>query len=123
MVRLALTQPGPFASERELGRYIGIREDGVLVAMAGERLRLDGYTRSAPLLHAPHRAATVTPSALVSQLVQEIVARGRHPSSTSGRRTAIRSHCTSGSVSCARRRLYVFIVTSNPPRWGVTQTA
>jgi len=45
---LALTQltiPGPF-SERthEMGDYFGIRQGGILAAMAGERLRLPGYT-------------------------------------------------------------------------------
>jgi ribosomal protein S18 acetylase RimI-like enzyme len=38
-------QPGPFSKRTiELGRYLGIREDGRLVAMAGERLRLPGWT-------------------------------------------------------------------------------
>ncbi len=39
------TVPGPF-SERtiEMGRYLGHRVDGRLVAMAGERMRLPGFT-------------------------------------------------------------------------------
>jgi ribosomal protein S18 acetylase RimI-like enzyme len=38
-------QPGPFGKRTvELGRYLGIRLDGRLVAMAGERLRLPGWT-------------------------------------------------------------------------------
>jgi ribosomal protein S18 acetylase RimI-like enzyme len=38
------TKPGPFyARTIELGTYLGIRREGVLVAMAGERMRLDGY--------------------------------------------------------------------------------
>jgi ribosomal protein S18 acetylase RimI-like enzyme len=45
MSLVARTRPGPFcARTMELGRYLGIRRDGALVAMAGERLRLDGYT-------------------------------------------------------------------------------
>ena len=36
---VALTKPGPFRLRTvELGNYIGIREDGRLIAMAGERL-------------------------------------------------------------------------------------
>jgi ribosomal protein S18 acetylase RimI-like enzyme len=38
-------QPGPFGKRTiELGRYLGIRSGGRLVAMAGERLRLPGWT-------------------------------------------------------------------------------
>lgn len=38
-------QPGPFRPRtHELGRYIGIRRDGKLIAMAGERLHPEGWT-------------------------------------------------------------------------------
>jgi len=45
MLALAqLTEPGPFQRRtHELGRYIGIRRDGKLVAMAGERFRVPGF--------------------------------------------------------------------------------
>jgi predicted GNAT family acetyltransferase len=40
-----LTKPGPFNRRtHELGDYFGIRVSGKLVAMAGERLRVPGYT-------------------------------------------------------------------------------
>src|SRR5262249_13423955 len=40
-----LTKPGPFGSRtHELGKYIGITEAGKLLAMAGERLKVPGYT-------------------------------------------------------------------------------
>ncbi|HZJ25932.1 MAG TPA: GNAT family N-acetyltransferase [Acidimicrobiia bacterium] len=39
------TQPGPFLARTiELGRYVGIRDRGRLVAMAGERMRGPGFT-------------------------------------------------------------------------------
>jgi ribosomal protein S18 acetylase RimI-like enzyme len=39
------TRPGPFfARTYTLGAYLGLRENGVLVAMAGERMRCTGYT-------------------------------------------------------------------------------
>src|ERR1700722_8312686 len=42
---VAETEPGPFLPRTiELGDYVGIRHAGVLVAMAGERFRLDGWT-------------------------------------------------------------------------------
>ena len=38
-------QPGPFGKRTiELGRYLGIRHEGRLIAMAGERFRLPGWT-------------------------------------------------------------------------------
>ncbi|MGD0699236.1 MAG: GNAT family N-acetyltransferase [Trebonia sp.] len=41
----ARTQPGPFLPRTvELGTYLGIRRDGRLVAMAGERLHPEGWT-------------------------------------------------------------------------------
>jgi hypothetical protein len=44
---VGMTDPGPFLKRTiELGKYVGIRRDGALVAMAGERLRFDGWTRS-----------------------------------------------------------------------------
>lgn len=46
MLALAtLTQPGPFlARTHRMGRFVGIRIDGRLAAMAGERFRFPGWT-------------------------------------------------------------------------------
>lgn len=46
MLALAeLTKPGPFLKRTiEMGVYLGIRRSGRLVAMAGERLRIQGWT-------------------------------------------------------------------------------
>lgn len=39
-----LTEPGPFSAETyRTGRYFGLRRDGNLVAMAGERMRAEGW--------------------------------------------------------------------------------
>ncbi|MGI9596827.1 MAG: GNAT family N-acetyltransferase [Acidimicrobiales bacterium] len=39
-----LTEQGPFSWEtHRTGRYFGLRQDGQLVAMAGERMRVDGW--------------------------------------------------------------------------------
>ncbi len=39
-----LTEPGPFSWETyRTGRYFGLRQQGQLVAMAGERMRVDGW--------------------------------------------------------------------------------
>lgn len=62
-------QPGPFRSRTiELGRYIGIRRGGRLVAMAGERLRPQGWTEiSAVAVDEDHRR-----QGLASRLVLDV---------------------------------------------------
>ncbi|MFD3453902.1 GNAT family N-acetyltransferase [Streptomyces sp. NPDC058691] len=66
-----LTKPGPFLPRTvELGAYLGIREGGVLVAMAGERLRTPGWTEiSAVCTHPAHRGR-----GLATRLVRAVAA-------------------------------------------------
>ncbi|MGO9820368.1 MAG: GNAT family N-acetyltransferase [Solirubrobacteraceae bacterium] len=66
-----LTNPGPFDERTvELGDYVGIRDAGALVAMAGERLRFTGWTEISAVCTAPgHRG-----HGLASQLVATLVA-------------------------------------------------
>lgn len=75
-----LTQPGPFARRTvEMGQYLGIRIGGQLAAMAGERLRLDGFTEvSAVCTHPAHRRHGYA-ALLVSAVSQAIIARGDTP--------------------------------------------
>ncbi|MCC4294085.1 GNAT family N-acetyltransferase [Brevundimonas aurantiaca] len=78
MLALAtLTRPGPFRSRtRELGPFIGIRRDGELVAMAGRRLRVDGFTElSGVCTHPDHRGKGYA-AALSRAVVGEILASG-----------------------------------------------
>jgi ribosomal protein S18 acetylase RimI-like enzyme len=74
------THPGPFAPRTvELGDYLGVRRDGVLVAMAGTRMRVDGYTEiSAVCTDAPLRG-TGLGTQLVLALVGRIRAQGAVP--------------------------------------------
>ncbi len=53
----SLTRPGPFARQtNRMGRFIGIRKQGRLVAMAGERLQVDGHCEiSAVCTHPDYR--------------------------------------------------------------------
>jgi len=75
-----LTQPGPFGKRTpELGTYLGIRDGGKLVAMAGERLQLPGYTEiSAVCTHPDYRGRGFANS-LISSLIQTITQRGDVP--------------------------------------------
>ena len=80
----ALTQPGPFFRHtNRLGTFIGVRQDGALVAMAGERLRPTGYTEvSGVCTHPDHRGKGYA-GALMRQVAHNIVARGDTPFLTS----------------------------------------
>ena len=68
---VAQTAPGPFLTRTiELGDYLGIRGDGALVAMAGERFQLDGWTEISAVCTKPdHRGR-----GLASQLVGALTA-------------------------------------------------
>ena len=52
-----LTKPGPFGTRtHELGTFLGIRIDGQLVAMTGERMKPGNYTEmTAVCVHPDHR--------------------------------------------------------------------
>src|SRR3546814_5828599 len=52
-----MTRPGPFLPlTHRLGRFIGIREQGRLIAMAGERMRMPGFAEvSGVCTHPDHR--------------------------------------------------------------------
>ncbi|HWW12370.1 MAG TPA: GNAT family N-acetyltransferase [Brevundimonas sp.] len=78
MLALAsLTQPGPFFSRTHLlGPFIGIRHEGTLVAMAGERLSLDGFSEvSGVCTHPDHRGHGYA-GALMRAVGQRILDRG-----------------------------------------------
>ena len=76
----ALTKPGPFARRTILlGSYLGIRDGRQLVAMAGERMRFDGFTEiSAVCTHPDHRGRGHA-FRLVRALMRSILARGETP--------------------------------------------
>ena len=73
------TEPGPFFERTiELGNYVGIQRDGALVAMAGERLRFDGWTEISAVCTAPEHRGQGLASLLMSTLVAAIQDRGEH---------------------------------------------
>jgi ribosomal protein S18 acetylase RimI-like enzyme len=81
MLSLAsVTQPGPFGARTiELGHYIGIRRRGVLVAMAGERMRLDGFTEISAVCVEPAYRGHGFAVDLVGALAASIAARSEVP--------------------------------------------
>ena len=68
---VAQTEPGPFLTRTiELGDYLGIRRDGGLVAMAGERFHPEGWTEISAVCTKPdHRG-----QGLASQLMGALIA-------------------------------------------------
>ena len=81
MVELVdLTKPGPFAPKaRLMGTFRGLRDDGRLIAMSGERMRTPGFTEiSAVCTHPDYRGRGYAKQ-FVSQGGNEIVADGKTP--------------------------------------------
>jgi predicted GNAT family acetyltransferase len=76
-----LTKPGSpfFPGMFELGKYIGVKEDGKLVAMAGERVKPDGYTEIALVCTHPEYRRKGYAAALSGVLMKEIIDRGEKP--------------------------------------------
>lgn len=73
-------KPGPFwPRTRELGTYLGIREHGRLVAMAGERLRPPGWTEISAVCTAEEARGRGHAARLVRALIARITARGERP--------------------------------------------
>jgi predicted GNAT family acetyltransferase len=76
----ALTKPGPFyARTHELGTFLGIRVDGQLVAMIGERMKPANYTEiTAVCVHPDHRGRGYG-QMLLGAVSRQIVSRGEIP--------------------------------------------
>ena len=80
MALVELTKPGPFGVRtHELGTFLGIRVDGQLVAMTGERMKPGNYTEmTAVCVHPSHRGRGYA-QALFGAVARQIVARGEIP--------------------------------------------
>lgn len=112
---VAVARPGPFSSRTvEFGGYVGVRRAGRLVAMAGERLRLPGYTElSAVATHPDHRREGLA-ELLIDRVASGILARGEVPflHAAAGNVNAIRLYRNLGFTV---RRTVRFSVVDAPP--------
>ncbi|MEO1346746.1 MAG: GNAT family N-acetyltransferase [Pseudomonadota bacterium] len=81
MMRLVeMTEPGPFRERTiAMGNYIGLRHQGRLVAMAGERLKPPGFTEISAVCVAPGFRGKGIARALVTQLAWAILSRHETP--------------------------------------------
>jgi ribosomal protein S18 acetylase RimI-like enzyme len=76
----AATRPGPFGPRTiELGAYCGIRVQGALVAMAGERLRVPGFTEISAVCVDPSCRGRGYAARLMAGVAAPILARGEVP--------------------------------------------
>lgn len=76
----ALTKPGPFGKRtHELGRYVGIRHNGKLIAMAGERMKVPGYTEVSAVCTHPDYTGRGYARMLMDDVMQRILDRGETP--------------------------------------------
>lgn len=78
MLALAtLTRPGPFRrGTPKLGGFLGVRREGRLVAMAGERMKVDGFTELSGVCTHPDFRGQGLAGVLSRLVVSRILARG-----------------------------------------------
>jgi predicted GNAT family acetyltransferase len=103
------TRPGPFLPRTvELGSYLGIRRNGALVAMAGERMHPPGYTEISAVCTDPDARGSGLASRLMRAVAYGIRARGETPilHAASTNDTAIRLY---EKLGFAVRREFEFV--------------
>lgn len=75
-----LTKPGPFSARTPLlGRFVGVRRNGRLVAMAGERLHPTGATEVSAVCTHPDGRGSGLAAALTAAVARRIIDRGEVP--------------------------------------------
>jgi ribosomal protein S18 acetylase RimI-like enzyme len=116
---VARTDPGPFlARTHVLGTYLGVRVDGRLVSMAGERLHPPGGTEISAVCTDPAFRGRGLAARLVTALAHGIRARGELPflHAVAGNTPAIRLYASLGFVV---RREVTFVALRSPTASGV----
>jgi ribosomal protein S18 acetylase RimI-like enzyme len=111
---VARTQPGPFGPRtRLLGRYLGVREGGRLLAMAGERLRPTGATEISAVCTDPAARGRGLATALVRAVAHGVRERGELPflHAAAGNTGAIRLY---EALGFRRRRAVDFATVRTP---------
>jgi predicted GNAT family acetyltransferase len=115
MALTELTKPGPFnVRTHELGTFLGVKVDGELVAMAGERMKPGNYTEmTAICVHPSHRGRGYA-QALMAAVSSQIAARGEIPflHVFSDNASAIALYRRQGME--IRRRLHVTVLQKQP---------
>ncbi|THD80997.1 MAG: GNAT family N-acetyltransferase [Phenylobacterium sp.] len=75
-----LTRPGPFSSlTHRLGDFVGVKQAGRLVAMAGERMKPEGFTEVSGVCTHPGSRGRGYAAGLIRVVAGRILARGEIP--------------------------------------------
>lgn len=75
-----LTRPGPFSARtHQLGDFVGVKQGGRLVAMAGERMKPLGFTEVSGVCTHPDWRGRGYAAALIRVVASRILARGETP--------------------------------------------
>jgi predicted GNAT family acetyltransferase len=75
-----VTSPGPFRSRAiELGRFLGIREAGRLVAMAGERMWIGDFREISAVCTHPDARGRGYARALMGRVINRMLRAGETP--------------------------------------------
>jgi ribosomal protein S18 acetylase RimI-like enzyme len=110
------TRPGPFLQRTvELGSYLGVRREGALIAMAGERMHLPGYTEISAVCTDPNHQGSGLATRLMRAVAYGIRGRGEVPilHAASTNHTAIRLY---EKLGFAVRREFQFVGFERPSR-------
>jgi predicted GNAT family acetyltransferase len=108
-----LTNPGPFEPRTNaMGQYFGIKQDGRLAAMAGERLNLANYTEVSAVCTHPDFRGHGYAKALVAKVSMGILENNKTPilHTLSGNASAIRVY---ESLGFQKSRLVHFAILSH----------
>jgi ribosomal protein S18 acetylase RimI-like enzyme len=111
------TDPGPFEERTmEMGTYLGLRDAGRLVAMAGERLRPPGYTEISAVCTDPAYRGRGLASRLVRAVAANIRARGDVPflHTAAFNATAIRLYESMGFTHRGPTRFASYLTEGTP---------
>lgn len=113
---VARTRPGPFQPQTyRLGTYLGVRHEGALVAMAGERLHPPGWTEISAICTAPEYRGRGLAARLTLAVADGIQARGERPFLHAAVTNTAAIRLYQGLGFEVRRRLTAFSVQSPPP--------
>ncbi|MET8136882.1 GNAT family N-acetyltransferase [Streptomyces sp. NPDC005251] len=116
------TRPGPFLSRTvELGTYLGIRRNGALIAMAGERLHPPGWTEISAVCTDPAHRGEGLATRLILAVAHGIRERGETPflHTAAGNTGAIRLY---ESLGFRLRRTTRFMAARVPEHLGDGRT-
>jgi ribosomal protein S18 acetylase RimI-like enzyme len=113
-----LAQPGPFGEESlRLGRFLGVREGGQLIAMGGLRTQSDRVAELTAISTRPEARGRGLAARIVATLVDGLLAEGRTPylHVTETNAVAIRVYERLGFRTRRRARLMLIKPSSPPP--------